>query len=269
MEENKKVLITGIIFVLLLALGFGVYFFVIQKKSQKPKEIPIQAPSHSSFPKEHRKLPVKEEPVKILDVSLDESDELVRKEARGISSHQLYDSWLKTSRLIHKFTAAVDNIAHGLSPRKQVDFFNPGEEFQVVEKAGRFYIDPQSYRRYDPVLEVFLSLDTQQAVRLYRRLKPTIQEAYTKLGYPDSDFNDTLITAIKELLKVPVREGDILLEKKVMSYRLADPDLENMSEAQKHLFRMGPQNIKKIQEKLRDIAMALGFEEDQLPSEAP
>ncbi|MBS3817938.1 DUF3014 domain-containing protein [bacterium] len=268
MEENKKVLVTGIIFILVVALGFAVYFFVIQKKPQPPAEKVTQEPSLPPVQKEDKKLPKKEEPVETLDVPLSESDELVRQKAQKISSHTLFERWLGTSRLVRKFTAAVDNIAHGLSPREQIDFFKPEEGFQVVEREGRVSIDPASYRRYDPVVEVFVSLDTQQAVRLYRRLKPTIQEAYAELGYPNTDFNETLSTAIKELLEVPIIEGNVLLEKKVMSYRLADPDLENMSEAQKHLFRMGPQNIKRIQDKLREIALALGIKDNQLPSES-
>jgi len=43
----------------------------------------------------------------------------------------------------------------------------------------------------------------------------------------------------------------------VVSYVYVDPDLEKMSDAQKHLLRMGPENIQIIQDKLRDFAAGL------------
>ncbi len=85
------------------------------------------------------------------------------------------------------------------------------------------------------------------------------------MGYPEEDFDKTLTVAIVELLKVPVVEGEILLEATVASYKMADPELENLSEAQKHLIRMGPENVRKIQAKLRKIGLALGIPGNKLP----
>jgi hypothetical protein len=86
------------------------------------------------------------------------------------------------------------------------------------------------------------------------------------LGYPHQDFQDTLIRAIKELLGTPIVEGDIALKEGVISYYMVDEDLEGLSDAQKHLLRMGPQNTRKIQNKLREMAVALGVPESQLPN---
>ena len=117
-------------------------------------------------------------------------------------------------------------------------------------------MDPDSYARYDPVANVFSSLDPEETVILFRRFKPVIDEAYSELGYPDKDFEGTLNKAINELLAVPVVK-DVLLESKVISYGMVDPKLENLSEAQKHLLRMGHENVKKIQQKLRELKSAL------------
>lgn len=38
-----------------------------------------------------------------------------------------------------------------------------------------------------------------------------------------------------------------------------------MSQAQKHLFRMGPENVQVIQAKLRALALACGIPEYRLP----
>ena len=134
-------------------------------------------------------------------------------------------------------------------------------KFKVIDEMGEYFIDPESYARYDLAAEVFASLDTKGCVTLYRQLKPAIQEAYKDLGYPNADFDDTLKKAIMELLKVPVIEENIKLEKKVLTYMMVDSSLETLSFAQKHLLRMGPDNVRVIQGKLRSFALSLGFSE--------
>jgi hypothetical protein len=46
---------------------------------------------------------------------------------------------------------------------------------------------------------------------------------------------------------------------------LVDSKIEEMSPPQKHLLRMGPENVQLIQAKLRELARALGFPETDLP----
>jgi hypothetical protein len=84
-------------------------------------------------------------------------------------------------------------------------------------------------------------------------------------GTPRGKFQAVLIHAIKELLLAPVVEGDIRIKEAVLSYWVVDDKIEDLSEAQKHLLRMGPQNTRKIQKKLREMALLLGATENQLP----
>jgi hypothetical protein len=42
-------------------------------------------------------------------------------------------------------------------------------------------------------------------------------------------------------------------------YAYASPELEGLSRAQKHLLRMGPQNMQTLQAKLRELQGALGL----------
>lgn len=266
MKENKKVILTGIIFIAILVLVLVVYYFLIYSRPKEAppvqevlEEKPAQVPSEKPVSEEEKEIP------ELISVELDKSDEFVRNLAKELSSHPKLVSWLVTKDLVRKFTAAVDNIANGLSPRPQIDFFIPKDYFKIVEKGGSYYEDPSNYDRYNAVADVFLSLNAKRCASFYRQLKPLIQEAYQDLGYPEEDFHKTLTRAIVELLKVPVVDGDIVLVKKVITYMMANPELENLSQAQKHLLRMGPENVRIIQEKLREIAIALEIPESQLP----
>jgi hypothetical protein len=256
MEEQKKVIIAGIIFVILIAAAAVIYYFFFYSKPQVSEET---TPIGQEQPVVEGKVQPEDEKVEPLDVSLDESDDLVRKLAGELSSHPKLAMWLMSEELIRKFVAAVDNIANGQSPVPQIDFFKPDGDFGVVDEAGEFFIDPESYKRYDLVAEVFASLDPKGCVTLYKQLKPAIQDAYRDLGYPDTDFDGTLKKAIMELLKVPVVKNDIQLEKKVVTYAMVDTDLESLSSAQKNLLRMGPENVRVIQGQLRSMSQSLGF----------
>lgn len=258
MEEQKKVLLAGIIFVVIIVLGAAIYYFFIFQKPEQAEDITEMA--QEQIPTKEEVKP-EEEKVEPLQIDLDESDEIVRKLVGELSSHPELAAWLMTDDMIRKFVAAVDNIANGHSPRPQIDFFKPQGNFLVTESEGNYFIDPESYKRYDIVADVFLSLDTKGSVTLFKQLKPAIQEAYQDLGYPDRDFHTTLKKAIEELLKTPVLEEDIEVDKEVITYRMLDTELESLSQAQKHLLRMGPKNVRNIQSKLKEIAQALGFQE--------
>jgi hypothetical protein len=49
-------------------------------------------------------------------------------------------------------------------------------------------------------------------------------------------------------------------------YHYNDPRLEGLTQAQKQLVRMGAQNVRTIQRKLREIALALGIPQERLPA---
>lgn len=264
MEESKRVIFAGVLFLVFVVFCLAIYYFFIYDKTKEGlpvEEVAEEQPAQ--FPEE--KEDILGEEGELLQAELDESDDIVRKLAEELSTHRRLAIWLKSKDLIRKFTAAVDNIANGLSPRPQIEFFSPEDDFKAKERDGLFYMDPESYSRYDLVADVFLTLNPSQCAKLYKQSKLLLQEAYQDLGYPEGDFHKTLTKAIIELLEVPVVEGNIALEKKVVTFMMADPKLEGLSEAQKHLLRMGPENIQITQEKLRKIAGALGIPEDQLP----
>ena len=66
-------------------------------------------------------------------------------------------------------------------------------------------------------------------------------------------------TAASGKRRGPVVDGDVELTPKVITYAFADPALERLRPAQKHLLRMGPKNERAIQAELRALATALGI----------
>jgi hypothetical protein len=263
MNDTGKVVRIALIIFLVLALAVGIFYQISRKsRSAAARNPALDIPAPSLDAEKPYALP---EPLNLPGLSLATSDDILRRIAQDISSNPMLFNWLKTKDLVRKFVAAVDNVANGLSPKAQIEFFTPRGDFRAGGTRGRFTVDPSSYARYDRVAEVFVSLDTKSSARLYATLLPLFQEAYKDLGYPDRDFQDTLTQAVIEMLRVPVVEGPIYLEKNVASYAFRDEALEGLSAAQKHLLRTGPENIQVIQKKLRELATAIGIPESRLP----
>ena len=185
------------------------------------------------------------------------SDAVVRELVAQISSNPKLAAWLVNDDLIRRFVASVDNIASGVSPRSQLEFLRPTTGFKVDEKNGIVVIDPESYKRYDAVAQVFASLDTEGAVTLYHELEPLIDDAYAEIAPAGADFGDRLDAAFDQLLAVPVLHEPARVERLILTYAWADDKLEALSGAQRQLLRMGPDNISLVQGKLRELRAAL------------
>lgn len=254
MEENKKVIFAGAAVICLIALAVIVYFLFFAGKSPVPPSELNEQGLQSETTSGPDTSDLKSEPVEALELPLEGSDAAVRDLIMGLSADPVLSQWILGKELIRRFTAAVDNIAQGLSPRPHINFFKTNKEFSVEWKSGRAYIDSASFSRYNAVAEVFSSLDEEKTVTLLRRMKPVLQEAYGELGYPDKDFGQTLMRAMDEILGVPVPSDEMEVELDVVTYTFVDPNLEKLSNAQKHVLRMGPDNIRIIQSKLKKMA---------------
>jgi hypothetical protein len=261
-EENQKVVRTAIVILILLIAGFGIYYLFIADRGKLPasaEPLPAEKIGRSEKAAEGPGAGA------ALNVALDQSDDILRKSAVDLSSNPVFGQWLKSRDLVRRFVAAVDAIANGQSPRPQADFFLLKTPFPVLQRDGRTQLDPAGYDRYNVVADVFDSVGGAACAKLYRDFQGPIEQAYRELGYPAGGFHQTLFRAILEILRTPVVEAPIVVEKRVASYVFADPKLEELSAAQKHLLRMGPENLQLIQAKLRELALALGFAETQLP----
>jgi hypothetical protein len=192
-----------------------------------------------------------------LKLDLDQSDAAVRQLIASAQVPGVMREWSQQKELLRSVVAAVDNMAQGQSPAVQLAFLTPKEKFSVLEKNGLTTLDPRSYRRYDALINVFMAIPDETLIFWYRKLQPTLETAFRELGYPGITFSQRIKQAAEQLDQVPVIREDIPLEKKILSYAFADINLEDLTPAQKHFLRLGPQNVARIQKKLRTLVAGL------------
>lgn len=257
-EGPPPILIGGVALLAVVLLVSG--FFLLRGCGAAEPQPPTPAPEVVATPAPEPLATPEPTPEPIELPALDDSDELVRRLAAALSAHPELAAWLAQPRLVRTFVVAVDNVAAGSSPARSLGFLKPSEPFSVERVRGGARLDPAGYARYDLVGAVAASLDAQGCARLYRQVEPLVDEAYAELGYPDKDFDATLRQAIDVLLAAPIVLERPPLERRVLAWRFTEPELEALPDAQKHLVRMGPENTRRIQAKLRELAAALGLE---------
>jgi hypothetical protein len=195
-----------------------------------------------------------------MEPPLSQSDPQVRNQLAGVSADPLWAKWLEQSDLVRRFAAAVQQVADGDSPRASVPFLAPAAPFAVKEpKRGAATIDPKSYARYDAVAGCFASIDAAKAAAAYRTLQPLMDRAWRELGPPGTKLDDALARAIARLTAVPVPKGEVEVVPKGALWAFKDEALESRTAAEKHLLRMGPENMQRVQVKLRELQGALGL----------
>lgn len=189
---------------------------------------------------------------------LDDSDQLIRDGVVSLTRHEDINAWLAPPELIRKFVAVIDNVARGQVAKGPVRFLAPEGPFLVTSIGDDTYmLNPTSYRRYDLVIEIVLSIDAKRAAEFYQLLKPLFQQAYTELGYRDADFDDVMFNAMGRLLETPVIDDVVRLKRPVVMFEYEDSRLENLSPVQKQMIRMGPRNTRMLQSKIAQLATEL------------
>ena len=201
--------------------------------------------------------------------SLGDSDSVLRDLATALSAHPGLAAWLVSDGLIRRFVVVVDNVADGRNPSQHLPFMKPGGRFETTGSEPELHIDPASFRRYDRHAQIVVSLDTEGTAMLYLTLLPLMNEAYAQLGYPDTPFTNAVERAVIHLLEAPIVEDTPKLVRRVAFHEYLDDTLESLTPAQKQFMSMGPDNMRPVQAKLREIATAIGISIDRLRAGSP
>jgi hypothetical protein len=87
---------------------------------------------------------------------------------------------------------------------------------------------------------------------VYKKFRPLLLQVFAEFSYPaEHQLEDILVKAAAEILAAPVIEEPIALVRPSVRYKFADKKLEALSPVSKQMIRMGPENTRIIQNKVR------------------
>ncbi len=172
--------------------------------------------------------------------------------------------WLEAQGLLQRFAAATHIVAAGHSPVAPLSFIKIPGRFEAIEegtKDERYFMGRAQFRRYDGFAKAIASIDAGACGRAYRALAPHFRAKYAEVAEPGERFDDLVTHAVHRLVRVSVPTERIELTVTGATYFYADPALEALSPAEKHILRMGPENARLVQRALKQCAAAAGLDE--------
>ena len=189
---------------------------------------------------------------------LNDSDRFVQAELGELDNANAVLRQLASAQIIRKFVVLVDGMSRGDIPDRDLPVAALQTEMTVNEQGENlFLLDPVSYNRFNLLVNTFAAIDSTTIVEKLTEWDPLFEAAYAELGYPDRTFDMALNQAIGNILQARVPAGDITLTRPSVHYHFADPALESLSDLEKLLIRMGPENAATVQRKVRDISNRL------------
>jgi hypothetical protein len=185
-------------------------------------------------------------------------DGFLRPLLRALSSSPELARWLATDDLVRQLAAAIDQAADGNSPARDFKVLAPHARLTTRGTPLQRTIDPASFRRYDGLTAAVTSMDAGAVAKVYRTIRPRLNEAYQSMGNPNRDVDNALRNAIDILLDTPIVEGPIrVVEGDGASWAYADRRLESLLPTQKQIVRLGSANGEKVLTWLRALRDAL------------
>src|SRR5262245_15929877 len=189
---------------------------------------------------------------------LDQMDGFLRPLLAALSSRPELARWLATDDLIGQLASAIDQAADGASPARDFKVIAPTSPFAAGGRGNRRTINPASYRRYEGLVQTVTSIDAASLARIYRTIRPRLNEAYQRTGNPSANVDIALLKAIDILLETPVVKDPIpVVDDGKAGWAYADDKLEELLPTQKQLLRMGAANVEQLLAWLRALRSAL------------
>jgi hypothetical protein len=197
---------------------------------------------------------------KVAEGPLDKAD--VGAALAALVGPQAVRDLLVSDDFVRRFVVTVDNLGREHAPPRLWPVQPTPGRFQVIERDGRSYANPDNAARYTPLVLLAEQIEPRAAVALYGRLLPLLQQAYEDLGYPGHRFHTRLVTVIDQLLATPDApelialtlvevKGEVPSERPWVRYEFTDPAFESASAGQKVLLRMGAVNQRRLKAQLR------------------
>jgi len=188
---------------------------------------------------------------------LDQMDGFLRPLLAALSSRPELANWLATDDLIGQLATAIDQAAAGASPARDFKVIRPAARFVPGGRGDRRVIDPASYRRYDGLVQTITAIDASNVAKIYKTIRPRLNEAYQRMGNPTGDVDRGLAQVLDILLDTPVVKDPVAIVEGDGSWEFADEDLEELRPTQKQLLRMGSANVDRLLVWLRALQAAL------------
>ena len=282
-EQKAKKRFPALLIIFVIVISAVFVIFLYQKNKQEEvnmeiKEIDIPIEKNAQLIEEHAVLPIDEiteridfekspNPIRIKESieesvvkpkmpALEYSDDSFRKELKNVSEDLLH--WFTDESLIRKYIMIMNDLSQNQLLYKHVSFLKMSQQIVVKTDEKGLYLGNESYHRYDRLADAIDTINVEKGLGLYLVFRPLFKQVYDGFAYPNEySLEDMFMKASASVIKAPIIETRISLRKHSIMYKFVDKKLEALDAVDKQMLRMGPENTKKIQAKLRQLVEAI------------
>lgn len=195
-------------------------------------------------------LPDDIEPLIDPPTQLDNSDTVVLQVINDIAPK--LSTWLLPEQQVRKWVLAIDLLANGELPKKYPPLNFPMAPFKIEQNDKKMTTGNSNFSRAKPLITAITAVDPKLAARYYQHWLPTLEMAYREQGKPGS-FDARLREAIDNVLSVEPLSQPATLHQPHVFYQYKDPELEQRTDLNKLMWRMGPENTALVQDYLKQL----------------
>ena len=174
------------------------------------------------------------------------------------------ENFLQTDDFARRLVVTIDNLGREHAPAAVWPVSPSPGRFLVEQRADGTVIAAGNAARYAPLVLLAVTIDSKDAVNLYRRMYPLLQQAYREQGFGNRYLNDLVIEVIDLLLATPEPadaprlqltevKGPMPSLRPWIHYQYEDPGLEQLAAGQKVLIRVGLTNERRLKSKLAEL----------------
>ncbi|HET8711932.1 MAG TPA: DUF3014 domain-containing protein [Spongiibacteraceae bacterium] len=217
---------------------------------QVAQNLPVPPPVQTGEVQRSEPVPDLPPPKIAAPAELDGSDLGVRSAIADLAPQLL--PWLTPEEQIRKWVMLVDVIADGSIPSDRRPLAYAVKPFEGKQQGDVAVIDPADYERATPLVDAIVAIPPEHFVQYYRHWKPLLERAYRELGKRDS-FDARLRAAISRICAAHQLPANAEIKQVGVYFIFTNPDYEKASDLDKLLWRMGPDNLGRLQAYLNKL----------------
>ncbi len=249
-----------------LAIIAAIAWFIIKDKDLPPEppmvgDMPVPA---AALERARRSInPAQPPPPQLTDTelapvappeSIDGSDAQVSRAIEEMSPPLL--AWFTPKEQVRKWVAMGVLLSEGDLISKNRPVAYPMEPFKVNKQGGRLSMSEANFSRANDLIDAIIRIPPQKLAAYYRQWSPVLENAYGELGMEGS-FHTHFISLIDRALATQSLSRPPELSQPHVLYTYSDEELEKASDINKLMWRLGPDNMKKVQAYLVEFKAAL------------
>lgn len=182
---------------------------------------------------------------------------ILTEQAASWSIEPLGTNFARQSNAVERAVAMLDNLRQGEVPYKLLPVARPKHAFGILDDGLAVTVNPSSFARYDGLAQTIGGINVEAIVSFYRQYQATLNAAWATLGYTDIALEDAVLSSLDIILLAPEISPSARLKKKEANWIYEDENLEALPSLQKQVIRMGPENMRIVQDTARSLRGAI------------